>query len=340
MPDGVRGTGDAPGPDVPGPAVDVTVPLPNEERLEHRTRDGIVLRALAWSVEEPRGRVQLVHGRGEHLGRYRELVAWLNRAGFSVFGHDHRDHGRSGGDQGAPGVFGQLVGDVAELRSRADTLAPGPGRPVLLAHSLGGLVAIRLLQESMADPRPVVSTPGGMSGTAAAGAGDSGSGGTEPAWSGLILSAPWLKTAVEIPFRVRLLIPVLRLVAPGWAVPQTLRPELLTRDPERAREVARDPLMLRGVAVRFFDEAKAAQERALAAGLPSGLPTLILIPEDDELVDPATTRAWAARLGPAAEVRSLPGTRHEPFNDVGRNIIFQGLVQWLDALFQREEEGR
>lgn len=317
--------------------MDVSRPLANEERLEHRTGDGVTLRVLAWPVAEARGRVQLVHGRGEHLGRYRELVAWLNRAGFGVFGHDHRDHGESGGDQGVPGAFGHLVDDVTELRDRADALAPGPGRPVLLGHSLGGLVAIRLLQR-----------PGqGVEGEPAGGRPHAGARGNTPAaapedlrYAGLVASAPWLRTAVEIPFWTRLAIPVLRLAAPGLAVPQKLRPELLTRDPERAEAVATDPLMLRGVAIRFFDEVVQAQDQARARGLPWGLPTLVLIPGGDELVDPEATRGWVRGLEGSVQVWELPGTRHEPFNDVGRNIIFQRLVQWLDALFQREREGR
>ena len=144
---------------------------------------------------------------------------------------------------------------------------------------------------------------------------------------------------MEIPPLTRLAIPVLRLLAPGLAVPQKLRSELLTRDPERARLVEGDPMMLRGVAIRFFDEAVVAQERALAGDLPAVLPALVLIPGADRLVDPEATRRWAAGLDGPVEVWELPETRHEPFNDVGRNIIFERLVEWLHPLFQREREG-
>lgn len=232
------------------------------------------------------------------MGRYDLLAAALNEADFSVFGHDHRGHGASEGRRGVVGRFTDLVQDVAHVAGLADEMAPGPGAPFLIGHSLGGLVAIRYLQT------------------------------LRPDLQGAVLSAPWLATAEELGRWDRIVVAALRLVAPDWPVSRPLRPELLTRDEERQRAFKEDPLVGTSLAVSFFDQVSEAQSLALSEGLPGGLPALVLSPGDDHLTDAGVTREWAKRAG--AECLVLPDTRHEPFNDIDRNTTFQRLVEWLD----------
>ena len=267
---------------------------------------GVRLRTLAWTVERPRARVQVVHGLSEHIGRYDLLAEAFNRAGYSVFGHDHRGHGASEGRRGVVGRFEDLVADVGHVLGLADRLAPGPGAPFLVAHSLGGLVGIRYLQTA------------------------------HPELQGAVVSAPWLATAAEMTWLERIAVPVLRRVAPDWPLGRALRPELLTRDPERAREYAQDPLVSRSLSVSFFDQVEAAQRDALEGGWPSGLPGVVLIPGDDALTDGEVTRRWAEQAG--LEIWDLPETRHEPFNDLGRNETFERLVKWLNVRTGPDEE--
>lgn len=260
---------------------------------------GARLRTLTWPVPRPRGRVQVIHGLSEHVGRYDLLADALNDEGFSVFGHDHRGHGASEGRRGVVGRFPDLVQDVAHVASLADELAPGPGPPALVAHSLGGLVGIRYLQEH------------------------------RPRLKAAVISAPWLETAGEFSLRDRVAMTVLRRVAPDWPVSRALRPELLTRDEVRAKEFREDPLVGTSMAVSFFDQVLEAQKAALSQGLPTDLPVLVLLPGDDQLTDVEVTRDWARRSGAAC--LDLPGTRHEPFNDIDRNTTFERLVKWLNT---------
>jgi lysophospholipase len=232
------------------------------------------------------------------MGRYDLLAAALNEADFSVFGHDHRAHGASEGRRGVVGRFSDLVQDVAHVAGLADELAPGPGSPFLIGHSLGGLVAIRYLQT------------------------------LRPDLQGAVLSAPWLATAEEFGWWDRMAVAVLRLVAPNWPLSRPLRPELLTRDEERQREFREDPLVGTSLAVSFFDQVSEAQRLALEEGLPGGVRALVLSPGGDNLTDAGVTREWAKRAG--AECLALPETRHEPFNDIDRNTTFERLVEWLN----------
>ncbi|HSM03680.1 MAG TPA: alpha/beta fold hydrolase [Longimicrobiales bacterium] len=260
---------------------------------------GTRLRTLAWTVERPRARVQVVHGLSEHVGRYDLLAAALNRAGYSVFGHDHRGHGGSEGRRGVFGRFPDLVADVGHVRSLADRLAPGPGAPFLVAHSLGGLVGIRYLQT------------------------------VRPELPGAVISAPWLGTAARMTLVERFVAPLLRRLAPDLPLKRAMRPELLTRDPERVRAYREDPLVGSSLAVSFFDQVGEAQQAALGAGLPEGVSAVVLIPGDDALADGDLARRWARGAG--LEVWELPDTRHEPFNDLSRNETFERLVEWLNV---------
>ena len=88
-----------------------------------------------------RGTVVLVHGLGEHAGRYDHLARQLNRWGFAVRGYDQYGHGESDGVRGALPVVARLVEDLADVidstRARMDKGVP----LILLGHSMGGLVA-------------------------------------------------------------------------------------------------------------------------------------------------------------------------------------------------------
>lgn len=93
-------------------------PEPRAGELEGAA--GSRIRTWSWPVDSPRGRVQLVHGLSEHLLRYIELAGVLNRAGWSVFGHDHRGHGESDGTRGVLRDFSHLVTDLGRVRARAE----------------------------------------------------------------------------------------------------------------------------------------------------------------------------------------------------------------------------
>jgi len=263
--------------------------------------DGVSIRTWQWPIEEPRGRIQLVHGLSEHLGRYIELAGVLNRAGWSVFGHDHRGHGESGGRRGVLRNFDHLVSDVDLVRERADELAPGPGAPLMLGHSMGGLVALRYLQTAREPPPRAV------------------------------ISAPWLGTRVRLPFWQRVAVRSLRHLLPEFVMQRSLDETGITRDPARRRAYRDDPLAHRAGSAGLLTEIEAAQAATLDQGLPEGVSILLILPLDDQVVDPERTEKWAAGL-PAERVRveRFPDGLHEPFHDIERETVFRLLAHWLN----------
>ncbi|HJV95044.1 MAG TPA: alpha/beta fold hydrolase, partial [Albitalea sp.] len=110
------------------------------------TADGLALHLRHWPVAGPaRGTVLIVHGLGEHIGRYAHVAERLNGWGWSVVGFDHRGHGRSAGALGRLNRDDDLLRDLALVIDAVRAHATGP--LVLLGHSLGGLVAARFVAE-------------------------------------------------------------------------------------------------------------------------------------------------------------------------------------------------
>src|SRR5512140_2238510 len=111
------------------------------------TAEGLPLHLHAWPCAAPRGTVLLVHGLGDHGGRYDHVATALNGWGWSVIAHDHRGHGRSGGARGRIDRDDALLTDLALVIDAVRT--QHTGRLVLLGHSMGGLVASRFAAEAL-----------------------------------------------------------------------------------------------------------------------------------------------------------------------------------------------
>ncbi len=278
-----------------GPAaVDVRVP----------TSDGTVLVGRRWDPPAGTsavGRVVVVHGLGDHAGRYDELARALAGGGWRVVAVDQRGHGRSPGRRGVLRNLDTLVDDVVSVAAWARRELDAPGDPVLLGHSMGGLVALRTLQTR------------------------------DEAWRAVVLSAPWLATALPVAAWKRALEPFLARLLPDVTVPSGLKSEHLTRDPERMRARDADPLAHDRASAGLAVAVAAAQKAALASSVPSGVPVVLVLPGADPVTDVSVAREWArTRGGPEVEVVGLEGWRHEPHQERGRRDFFRDLLTWLD----------
>lgn len=260
------------------------------------TRDGLHLRVRQWLPEgRPWLHVLLVHGLGEHSGRYAAVAAQMTAAGIAVHAYDHRGNGGSDGARGDVMVWSQLHDDLedrlAEVRRQA------AGLPVALyAHSMGGLIAAGYCLSGRPRPSMVVLSAPGFDSTLAG-------------WKKAL--APWLAR-----------------VWPGLRLPNDVDPATLSRDPAVGEAVARDPQCGTTSTARF-GAAGFAEQRHVRPLLPQGLgvPTLVLHGTDDGLV-PA--RASAPLEGaPGVERRLFPGLRHELHQEPEGPTVVGGAIDWL-----------
>ncbi|WBY00072.1 lysophospholipase [Ramlibacter tataouinensis] len=264
--------------------------------------DGDNLALHDWPVPEGtplRGVVLLVHGLGEHAGRYEALAQRLNAWGFAVRGYDQYGHGQSGGPRGGLPGAGRLVDDLAEMVHSARTRTPDGVPLILLGHSMGGLVGALY---AAAHPASI---------------------------DALVLSSPALGTRVSGP--QKLLLRTLPRLAPDLRVGNGLQTRWLSHDPAVERAYLADPLVHDRIAARLAGFITEGGPRVLAQAAQWKVPTLLLYAGQDRLVDPAGSRAFAA-AAPQPVVRShcFADLYHEIFNEQDAQPVFDCLQRWLD----------
>ena len=278
------------------------------ERL--KTRDGLTLHLQHWPAAATRG-VLVVHGLGEHIGRYAQVAAQLNACGWQVYGYDQRGHGRSEGPRGGLQADDDLLHDLSAVVDAVRAVQSGP--LVLLGHSMGGLVAARFVAGDGAEPwsRPV---------------------------EALVLSSPALDAGMSIV--QKLLLASLGRLAPNLAVGNGLKPEWISRGAAVVRAYVADPLVHDRVTPRLARFIVDGGEVVGARAEQWRVPTLLLYAGSDRCVAPAGSAGFAAAAPQAVvaahEFRPL---FHEIFNEPEQAEVFGVLRDWLAALDLPVQEG-
>lgn len=267
--------------------------------------DGENLALHDWPLPEGsrrRGTVLMVHGLGEHAGRYGHVAQQLNAWGFAARGYDHYGHGRSAGPRGGLNHGTRLLDDLADLVD-ATRKRMASGEPlVLLGHSLGGLVVARFASLHL---RPV---------------------------EGLVLSSPALDTGLSAV--QKLLLATLPRIAPGLRVANGLDVQALSHNPAVVAAYQADPLCHDRVSARLGRFIAEAGPATLARAPHWSVPTLLLWAGADRLVRPAGSAAFAA-AAPRSVVQAqcFEALFHELFNELDAAPVFEALHRWLDARF-------
>jgi len=249
-----------------------------------------------------RGVVVLVHGLGEHAGRYDHVARQLNAWGFAVRGYDQCGHGESGGAPGSLPTDTRLLDDLADIvdstRARME-----PGTPlIVLGHSMGGLVAGRFVSLGM---RPV---------------------------DALVMSSPALNPGLSA-FQ-KLLVAVLPKFFPNLRVGNGLNASYISHDPAVVAAYQSDKLVHDRISARLARFIATAGPATVALAPQWKVPTLLMYAGDDRLVQPQGSRDFAA-AAPAALVTThcFEGLYHEIFNERDAAPVFAALRQWLDQRF-------
>lgn len=274
-----------------------------------KARDGLNLAITHWSTPvQARGVVTLVHGLGEHAGRYAHVARLLNQLGWAVVGYDHRGHGRTPGPRGALKADDDLLHDLAAVTDTAR--AAYPGQPLLvLGHSMGGLVAARFVA-ALAEPEE-----------------------TAALWRRpvdlCVLSSPALDLGMS-GLQKALLASVGRLT-PDVAVGNGLKPEWVCSDASVVKDYVDDPLVhdrITGRLTRFMVD---AVEVVHARAAHWRVPTLLMYAGADRCVRPAGSARFAASAAATGRLHTVafPDMAHEIFNEPDKARVLGELQSWL-----------
>ncbi len=263
--------------------------------------DGTTLYLRRYETSSPRGEIIIVHGFGEHCGRYEALIAHLLAHHYSVTAYDHRGHGKSAGLYGHVDWFTDYEDDL-ELLVGAVQKQYHPNKLFIIGHSMGGLVALRFLTK----PRAGI--------------------------SGAVISAPLVAIAAKVPTSKLLIAKVSAKLFPRLRMQNEINPAVLSRDQEIGRAYAADPLVGKMVSTRWFAEAVGAMDELARTASQINLPILVMHGTADKLADCETTRRVFKAMASADKTLEIyEGYYHELFNEPEKQEIYDRVTTWLEG---------
>lgn len=244
-----------------------------------------------YEAEEAKGVIVIVHGAMEHHGRYEALADMWRYLGFHVVMGDLPAHGTTSRNRGHITSFDEYIEEVKTWIKEAKNYY----LPLFLyGHSMGGLIVIRVLQETKMDVQ------------------------------GVILTSPCLGVLSTPKLPIRAAAKVLNVVAPKMQFYSNITVEMATRNHEIRDAMENDSLFLRKVSVRWYSELiKAIEVAHEKRNEFPDVPLLLMQACKDKLVDKTRVRNWFDGLGISDKTyKEWPDCYHELFNEYEKDEVF------------------
>lgn len=267
--------------------------------LSHSSEGLFLLHVLELAAEgEPRGGVAVVHGAGDHGGRYQSLAESFAASGWAVALPDLRGHGSSEGDRGHSWGLPEPVRDIGAVLDHIAYRLPDSPKAVV-GQGLGGLYALAFALQN----------PGSL--------------------AKLVLINPMLEPKPTAPGKPGGLKGLFKKPQPTDTGTWPFGADALLADDSARRAFEADSKThfetTRHVAENLPSEAAAIC--AKASGL--SVPTLLVLGTDDPVAPPAKAREL---LGSKAEILEVPGARHDVLNESGWEATAERMVTWMSAI--------
>lgn len=266
------------------------------------SQDGLSLFARAWvsPLQNPKGIVYLVHGLGEHSGRYDHVGKALAEAGYHLAGFDLRGHGLSEGSRGhAPGLP-HLIDDI-HLFIDETSKHLGNHRPgFIYGHGLGGNLAIHFgLQK-------------------------------EIALNGAIVTSPAFKLTTPQSTAKIALAKIMAKLMPGLTLNNSMDSEALSRNEAIVKAYQKDVYVHNKVSARLGLDLLESGQMALENAHQWALPLLLMHGTADRITSCSASGEFAQKASHAVDLILWDGYYHELHNDLGSEEVIQTMIGWLD----------
>lgn len=278
------------------------------EELELIAPDGQRLFACEWRADTDaprRGVVCIVHGMGEHSGRYGHIAAAFAAAGYAVLAHDQRGHGRTAGKRGHTPSYEALLDDVGLLLRLAEQRYPGLPR-FLYGHSMGGNVVLGFVLRK------------------------------QPPLAGVIATSPWLKLAFAPPPAKVRLARIMNRLWPSFSDSAGLNPADLYRPAEATAAYRSDPYVHDAISVRFFTALHAAGLWSLAHADRLTIPLLLMHGTADRICSfEASSQFAEAAPRELRTFRTWEDGYHELHNEPFQQEVIKSIISWTNERLER-----
>jgi len=251
--------------------------------------------------EEVKAVLLVVHGLGEHSGRYMNVVNHFVPLGYAVYALDHIGHGKSDGTREYIESFDDFT-DTLTIYYNMVTRWQADKPIVMLGHSLGGLITSTYLLDH------------------------------QDKFKGAVISAPAVKVGDSISSVTITMGKILSRIAPKMGL-IALDVNGVSRDPEVVEAYINDPLVFHGkTPARLAAELLSAMVRITAEAGKITLPIIIVQGAEDILVDPSGAQMLYDKT--SSEDKTLKiydGLYHEVFNEPEREVVLTDVENWLES---------
>jgi len=276
-----------------------------EFKLSHR---GLSLHAYHWPATVPSKGVAIgiVHGLGEHGGRYTNVAAYFCAHGYEVFAFDHQGHGQSEGGKGTIQSWESFVSELNTFRAAIDGALDSPHELILWGHSMGALILLDYLVTS-----PDAAT-----------------------LCGAVVTSPPLKLGSP---PNKLLISLAGLAAsllPKLTKSNELKPEEISHDSEVVKRYVSDPLNHDRVSMLLGFEMLEAPKRLLGKKHTVPVPLLLMHGEADRICDVNGSKQFVEAALGDVHLHIWPGLLHETHNEPEQVDVFAYAKTWIESVHQ------
>ncbi len=265
------------------------------------SKDGLRLNVHHWKSQNPSHILCIVHGLGEHGGRYLEMAEFLTSNNISVLALDHRGHGVSEGKKGHTKSYEHMLSDIEELL-KYSRLHYIDVPMILYGHSMGGNLVTGYVLQNI---------------------------GSE--LSGFILSSPFYEVAFEPPKWKVSLANFMEKIYPSLTQSNELEIEAISRIPEEVEKYKSDPLVHDRLSVRLFLELMNHGQIFIEDKKKIKLPGLVYHGDSDRLVSFEATEKFT-KNHPNIEWHPLDDVYHEPHNDLGKEKVLEMIKDFVKKI--------
>jgi len=267
--------------------------------LEWYSKDNLHIFARYWKPEGiVKGTISLIHGLGEHIGRYTHVGEFFSASGFALLAADMRGHGKSEGQRGHTPSMDALREDITRQVEEAQKQIPGT--PIILyGHSLGGNLELSYCIRM------------------------------HPQIAGVITTGPLLRTGFEPPAWKLSLGRIMRNLMPTFAMSNGLDRDDLSRDRQVVHDYNSDPLVHDRVSARLGIEMIEEGLWLLENATKLSTPTLLMQGSEDRLCSPQANQEFAQKAGNLCTLKMWEGLYHEIHNEPEKDQVLQYALQWI-----------
>lgn len=265
--------------------------------------DGQLVYAQRWQPDNNfklRGVICLIHGLGEHSGRYQHFANFFIKNDFAVIACDLRGHGQSEGKRGHVSSFHLLLNQVDKLLEEASKKFPSTPRFVY-GHSMGGNVVINHALTH------------------------------NPRIKGVIVSAPWLRTVIPIPSSKILLAKIANFFWGGYTEKNGLDLAKLSRDPQVSKDYEADPLVHDKISASLFFQGTEYANESMGKAEKLDIPMLLMHGTKDGLTDYNASVEFAAKSPKYVTFKEWTDFYHELHNEPEKEEVLQYVLDWIEV---------